>query len=347
MSRVLVTGVGVVSPIASGNDLFAKALLEGVLPRFDKRIESVSGAYYAAADRSDIHRQLSDRSLRRAADVSKYAIAAVKMALDDAGMHAVDSDNTALVVGVTNGPLAYTQQFHHSIVAGYPADASPFLFSDSVLNAVASNCSLLYKIKGPVHTLVCGRAASLKSLMLAVSLLKKGEVKRALVVASEEISEIAFSCYTRMGVSNMSEGAAALMLTVEDVGGLNQPYCEILSSSSYCMPGDQIGALDVVLSKCFGDAGMTSNDIDMVLYDSDGVLPPEIKGAVARSVMERTGNSFAVNALWHIVASCMLFKDVKIAEAILGHYSSGNLKNIVVASSENSGAASAAVLRRA
>jgi 3-oxoacyl-[acyl-carrier-protein] synthase II len=110
--RVLVTGVGVVSPIGIGREAFGAALREGrsgigPLTRFDDR----DGPCRVAAEVRgfDVAAFIDPREARRMDPVDHYAVAAARLALADAGLTVTDANRGR--IGIVLGTALYGVQF--------------------------------------------------------------------------------------------------------------------------------------------------------------------------------------------------------------------------------------------
>lgn len=220
MDRIAVTGIGIVSGVATGRSEFARAVAE----RYPlEPVRRISG--FALEDHLP-----GARTFRRVARATQFALAASAMALSDAGIPpgASGGERAGLIVGVTHGALEYSTLFHGGLLMEGPAGASPLYFSESVLNAPAGNAAIAFGIRGPVHTLIGEETVGTDAIDLAAVLLRSGHADWCLVVGTEEWSGLVDAVYRRMHRAAMGregawesrpvagEGAAALVL---ELGG--------------------------------------------------------------------------------------------------------------------------------
>lgn len=165
------------------------------------------------------------RPFRRVANVTKFALAAVAMAIRDADLTLVreDRSRTGVVIGVTHGALVFSSQYHEGLLQDGPEAASPMLFAESVLNAPAGNVAMAFGIRGPVHTMIGEESVGAQAIEAALALLRSGSVDRCIVVGTEEKSPLIDNAYERMehvasraipgeASSPPGEGAAAIVV---------------------------------------------------------------------------------------------------------------------------------------
>ncbi|MFQ5900277.1 MAG: beta-ketoacyl-[acyl-carrier-protein] synthase family protein [Thermodesulfobacteriota bacterium] len=195
----VITGIGVVSPIGIGKKVFWNALIRktsGIkeITKFDttpylcRRAAEITGFPF-----EDF---ITGQRFRRAADISRYAIGAVTLAIEDAGLKELNN-RTSLIMGITHGAMNMSREFHRGLVSG--DGASPMLFSDSVLNAPAGNVSVCFGIKGASHTLVGGGPIGIRAIGFASDLLTTKRADIVIVGGAEEFDEVVHHSYSRFG----------------------------------------------------------------------------------------------------------------------------------------------------
>jgi len=201
--RSVITGIGCVSPARIGGKDAAMALSKDRpgdpgfrVPEFSLE-DSLENA----------------RPFRRVANATKFALAAVAMALRDAGLTAgrEDRSRTGVVVGVTHGAIDFSSRFHGGLLQDGPEAASPMFFAESVLNAPAGNVAMAFGIRGPVHTLIGEETVGAQALETALALLRSDVVDRCVVVGTEERSPLVDNAYEQMDrvASSATPGEAA------------------------------------------------------------------------------------------------------------------------------------------
>ncbi len=170
-------------------------------------------------------------SFRRVADATKFTLAAISMALSDAGLERDRSrvGREGLLVGVTHGAIDFSTRFHQGLLLEGPQGASPLHFTESVLNAPAGNAAIAFGIRGPVHTMIGEETVGGNAIGMALSLLHSGELDRCIVAGAEEWVDIVVNAYDRVDRARgmlrhgsdppvpLGEGAAALVLETASV----------------------------------------------------------------------------------------------------------------------------------
>ncbi|MBI5409833.1 MAG: beta-ketoacyl synthase chain length factor [Nitrospirae bacterium] len=354
MNRIIITGIGLITPIGVGKEQFWQNVISGAsgvgkTNRFPSLPELLCGEI----SDTDAVEDLSDRRLRRSANISKYAFAAANLAINDAWDKPADNINTALIFGITHGALNYTQAFHSALLREGVDAASPLFFSDSVLNAPASNTSICLGLGGSVHTLVDGSAAALKAIMLARRLLDGGSADRVLIVCAEELNELSLSCYLQKGISPLSEGSGALLIERETTEGSPTrgndnkiSYCRISGTASIFNPSYPAAALTDALTQCLEKADMDAENIDLIVAGRDMQAGPPFKGVSTVSITHLTGDAFAATALWHVILGSLIIKNGKIPEAVITNKASmpDQVRNVLVYTNDGQGIASAVSL---
>jgi len=189
-SPVAITGIGCVSPAGIGGRDAALALVKGPPENHGFRVPE-----FPLEDFLE-----NARSFRRVAHSTKFCLAAVALALRDAGLEAgrTDGSRTGLVIGVTHGALAFSTQFHGGLLRDGPEAASPMLFAESVLNAAGGNVAIAFGVRGPVHTLIGEETVGAQAIGAAMELLRLGVVDRCVVAGTEERSAVIENAYRQM-----------------------------------------------------------------------------------------------------------------------------------------------------
>ncbi len=161
--EVVVTGVGCLGPWGIGMPALAAALRRGEplgtpVDRSAGYHRDNAATLVAACGPLDLSPWLSPQAARRMSDVSQYAVAAARMALQDAGLGQVHGERTAVALATAFGPGAFTEQLARQILEKGGKAASPFLFTDCVANAAAGQIAIDLGARGP-NTTICQREA--------------------------------------------------------------------------------------------------------------------------------------------------------------------------------------------
>ena len=219
--RVVVSGLGQVSAAGLGREAMAAALVaaqpEPVEVDLSASYHLEGGARRAllARSESEIARWVPPMEARRFSRPSKLAVAAARMALDDAGLAAdALAGPTAIVVATTFGPSEFTERILGQILADGPQGASPFLFTQSVANAPAAQMAMVLGARGPNVTVTQREAGPLIALGRAVAEVAAAEV------AAGEVPEAELATLPGFVITVFHEGIGqgARHLAVRDNG---------------------------------------------------------------------------------------------------------------------------------
>ena len=152
--RVVVTGIGLVSPLGVGTDKNWQALLRGEsgigpLTRFDtSRHATRFGGEVSGFDPL----LFMDRKEVRKMDLFvQFAMAAAHLAVEDSGIPPADleGEQTGTYVGSGIGGLGSIEETHKVMLEKGPERVSPFFLIQTIINEASGQISIRYKAKGP------------------------------------------------------------------------------------------------------------------------------------------------------------------------------------------------------
>lgn len=150
--------------------------------------------------------------LRRASDVTKFAVTAAHQAIGEERLAKIQSRELriGIVQSFMNGCVNYSNRFFSEVLED-PAFASPMIFPETVFNAPASHVAAYLDCDGPVYTLIGDTATWFSALRVAQDWISDGIVDGCLIVASEESDWLtleALGLYSKKLIA--TEGAAAI-----------------------------------------------------------------------------------------------------------------------------------------
>jgi 3-oxoacyl-[acyl-carrier-protein] synthase II len=167
MRRVVVTGMGLVSPLGVGVEQSWKALLDGKsgARRIDTfEVEDMPCRIASMVPRGDGEdgtynpdRFLEAKEQRKIGDFIAYGIAAADLALDDAGWHpktAEEQNYTGVTVGSGIGGIEGISENALILHERGPRRISPFFITGNIINLVSGQISIRHSLKGPNHAVV-------------------------------------------------------------------------------------------------------------------------------------------------------------------------------------------------
>lgn len=180
MRRVVVTGMGIVSPL--GNDLASTwdGIVNGrsgigPVTHFDASILTTRIA--GEVRDFDITRWVGPKDAKKMDEFIHYGVAASMMALEDAGI-TVDESNAeriGVLIGSGIGGLLGIEEQTIKAHEGGPRKISPFYVPSTIINMAPGQVSLLTGAKGPNFSAVSACATSNHSIGMAMRLIQHGD----------------------------------------------------------------------------------------------------------------------------------------------------------------------------
>ncbi|MBB3998561.1 beta-ketoacyl-ACP synthase II [Aureimonas pseudogalii] len=167
MRRVVITGVGMVSPLGAGVDTTWKHLLDG--RNAARRIESFEVSDLPCQIACQISRGdgtdgtfnpdlwMEPKEQRKVDDFIIFAVAAAAEALDDADWHPETYDDqcaTGVMIGSGIGGLQGIERHSLILAEKGPRRISPFFIPGSLINLASGHVSIRNKLRGPNHSVV-------------------------------------------------------------------------------------------------------------------------------------------------------------------------------------------------
>ena len=153
--RVVVTGVGLVSPLGIGTDPTWDGLMRaesgiGPLTRFDAT--DYPARIAGEIDGFDPLLYVSNRKdIKKSDTFIHYCLAAAQFAMEDSGFEINDSngDRVGVIIGSGIGGLPIIEQCHTTLVDRGPSRVSPFFIPALIVNMAAGQVSIRYGARGP------------------------------------------------------------------------------------------------------------------------------------------------------------------------------------------------------
>lgn len=210
MRRVVVTGLGAVTPIGNTAEEFwnsCKAGTVGIGPitRFDtegykaKLAAEVKG--FAGKERMDF------KAAKRMEIFSQYAVAAAAEAAADAGLHMEEEDpfRAGVSVGSGIGGLAVMEREHVKLLERGPARVNPLLIPLMISNMAAGNVSIQLGLRGKSINVVTACATGTHSIGEAFRAIQHGEADLMIAGGTEHsvtpLAIAGFSALTALSTS--------------------------------------------------------------------------------------------------------------------------------------------------
>ncbi len=202
LNRVVVTGVGVVSPVGTGHETMWDALCggrSGIAPisSFDTEgFETTIAGEVRDFSPLDF---MNRKDMRKTDRFVQFALAAGLMAIEDSGLEVAGglAEEFGVVIGSGIGGLQTIEEFHDTLVRRGPRKVSPFSMPRLLINMAPGQVSMRLGLKGPNESVVTACATGNHSLAAAGRMIRLGEARAMLAGATE-------APITPMGVSGFN-----------------------------------------------------------------------------------------------------------------------------------------------
>ena len=208
MTRVHITGIGIIAPGAMGIAAFRALLASGgtAIAEIDRFDTSGLNAHKAALVRDFKAKDfIAPMKMRRMNGLSRLGVASAKLALEDCGGSL--PQETGVAMGTAFGPVQTSVEYMQEYIEKGAALAPPQLFAESVANAPGSHIAIEWNLRGFNVTLTQRESSALAAAMYAASQIVKETVPAALIGGVEEANEMLFSVFDRLGALAHANGA--------------------------------------------------------------------------------------------------------------------------------------------
>lgn len=206
MDEVVVTGAGIVSPIALGVDAFWEALLSGRhgLTAIPDSADLAGNGYWAGVpDAYLAQTNLPSDFLRNADRFTQYAVIAAAQAFSMAGLE-LPPAKTAVLIGNTMGGLPLLTETQMQL-ASNPRHITPKLMALVIPNMAAARISMNWGLLGRQLTISTACASSLDAIGLAARMIEHGEVRCAIAGGVETLlAPVVYASLERAGALSRS-----------------------------------------------------------------------------------------------------------------------------------------------
>ena len=189
MNRVVVTGVGPVTPIGVGADAYLKAQQEaknGIrrITRFDASDLSVQ---IAGEVDLDIDKYIERREARRLDRFVHFTLVGAALALQDAGLTEDDiaGEQTGTLIGSGVGGIETWERQARISFERSPMRMSPHFIPMLIANMASGHVAMRYKLLGPTSTVVTACSTSSGAIGDAFRIIERGEATYMIAGGSE------------------------------------------------------------------------------------------------------------------------------------------------------------------
>jgi 3-oxoacyl-[acyl-carrier-protein] synthase II len=221
MRRVVVTGIGIVSPLGSGMKKAWEGALEGRSGvREITRFDSTGYPVRIAAEVPDFDPTaiIDKKDIKKMDRFIQYSIAAALEALEGSGLKVTEenAERVGVYIGAGIGGLPAIEHWHNVLIEKGPERITPFFIPMVIINLAAGQVSIRIGAKGPNNCSVTACATGTHSIGDAFRLIQRGEADVMLAGGTE--STISPLCIA--GFNSMK----ALSTRNEDPPGASRPF---------------------------------------------------------------------------------------------------------------------------
>ncbi|MCK4690335.1 MAG: beta-ketoacyl-ACP synthase II [Desulfuromonadales bacterium] len=299
MRRVVVTGVGIVSPLGTGVEKNWTAITSGqsglgLITRFD----AADFSSQIAGEVKDFNAELyiNKKEIKKMDLFIQYGLAAATMALSDSGLEITDAnaERVGVLVGSGLGGLPAIEKYHKVMLERGYKKISPFFIPMLIINLAPGHISMKFGAKGPTLSSVSACATGTHSIGDAYHMIARGDADAMFAGGTEStitpLGVGGFNVMKALSTRNddpqaasrpfeknrdgfiMAEGAGILILEEYEAAKARgaEIYCEVagygMSGDAYHLtqpaPGGEGAAR--CMKMALNNAGLNPEDVDYI-----------------------------------------------------------------------------------
>lgn len=322
--RIVVTGIGVVTPIGSGREAFWRALTAGMpggatIAAFDATpyVTQIAAECRDFDATAYMHRKLAGRMGRN----SQMAVVAAMQAVQDAGLDiaSMDAARVGCCVGAAAGDFNTLEENHVEFLKRGAKAISPFCVPKVIPNMPAGNVAIALGIHGPNFAALSACATGAHSIGMALMLLRAGQADVMLAGGVEStITPFVLNGYVAMGALSkrndapatasrpfdktrdgfvMGEGAGVLVLeTLEHARARGaEPIAEVAGFGAtadafgLAQPDPEAAWTTKAMQLALQDAGMSPRDVQYI--NAHGTSTPANDRSESKAILKVFGDA--------------------------------------------------------
>lgn len=299
--RVVVTGLGIVSPVGStletawGNIKAGKSGINAISPDlFDA--ENFSVRIAGNVKDFDASAYIKPKDQKKMDTFIHYGIGAGTDALKDSGLEVTEenAERIGVIMGSGIGGLGTIERNYEAYQTNGPRKISPFFVPSSIINMVAGNLSIMYGLKGPNMSIVSACTTAAHSIGDAARMISYGDAD-VMIAGGAEMGSTplgigGFAAARALSTRNddpeaasrpwdtdrdgfvLGDGAGALILEEYESAKARgaRIYCELsgygMSSDAYHMTSPSVGGEGAArcMLNALKDAGLNPDQVDYI-----------------------------------------------------------------------------------
>ena len=297
--RVVVTGLGIVSPVGNRVDVAWENILagkSGIGPITGFDVADFPVRFGGEVRDFDVSAFMPNKDARRMAEFIHYGIAAASHAIEDSGLEISEANarRAGVAIGSGIGGLHGIEIAYQAFLDGGPRKISPFFVPGNIINMIAGNLSIMYGLKGPNLAIVTACTSATHSIGIAARTIAYGDAD-IMIAGGAEMATCptgvgGFSSARALSTRNdnpeaasrpwdrdrdgfvLSDGAGVLVLEEYELARARGAdiYAEIagfgMSGDAYHMTQPSEGGEGAAqcMDAALADAGMDHGDVDYI-----------------------------------------------------------------------------------
>ncbi len=313
MTRAMITGAGIVTPLAQSPEALHRALCDGAsavtaLSRF--RSAGLPCELGAAIGSEALDGELAGSPLAAIDRAGRLTLVAAQRAAAAARIPTDGTAEVGMVLGTMFSGASTIAAFDRRAQASGPACASPLDFANTVLNAAAGQTAIRLALRGVNATIGGGHASGLQAIAYGADLIAASRTATVLAGGVEELFPESFVGHCRSGVlcgtngrpghvpvpfdrsrTGLALGEAAAFVVLETRAGAAQRDAPILAEVLGAASGTDPDAIERgfchrqtiadVIVRALARAGVEAAQIDAVSAAANGSFVPDEEEAAA------------------------------------------------------------------
>lgn len=299
--RVVITGLGIVSPVGSTVDKAWNNIKEG-----NSGINAISPDLFDASAFSvriagnvkdfDVSAYIKPKDQKKMDTFIHYGIGAGADAIKDSGLEITEenAERIGVIMGSGIGGLGTIERNYEGFAKSGPRKISPFFVPASIINMVAGNLSIMYGLKGPNMSIVSACTTAAHSIGDAARMISYGDAD-VMVAGGSEMGSTplgigGFAAARALSTRNddpeaasrpwdvdrdgfvLGDGAGVLVLEEYESAKARgaRIYCELvgygMSSDAYHMTSPSVGGEGAArcMTNALKDAGLNVDEVDYI-----------------------------------------------------------------------------------
>lgn len=219
--RVVVTGLGIVSPVGSSIATAWDNILagrSGIAPITHFDVSAFPVRFGGVVQGFDVGDYLTAKDARKMDPFIHYGIGAAVQAIRDSGLEVTEAnaERVGVAIGSGIGGIGTIEASHSTYQTGGPRRISPFFIPSTIINMISGNLSIMYGIKGPNIAVVTACTTATHNIGEAARIIAYGDAD-AMVAGGAEMTT------TPLGLGGFA-AARALSTRNDDPQGASRPW---------------------------------------------------------------------------------------------------------------------------